>query len=273
VLTSPAFALFGFLSPSNRGSLGTVIIIFYTLTGCVNGYVSARVYKFLNGEGWRRNFLYTPLCLPIFVFAVFFVLNLFLWARGASGAVPFGTMLALVLLWFVVSLPLSLAGSWLGFRAPAISAPVRTNQIPRQIPPVGGYLRPLPSILITGLLPFAAIWAELVSIVSSLWSGRIYYMFGFLFLCYGLMVALCAAATVLVIYFLLCAENYHWQWRSFLCSGSVGFYVFAYAMFHWMRSMALSSWTGGVLYLGYSFLIGSLVFILTGMSHTGMLPC
>lgn len=58
----------------------------------------------------------TPLFIPGIVFGTFFTLNLFVWAKGSSGAVPFGTMLALVLIWFVISVPLSVAGSWLGFK-------------------------------------------------------------------------------------------------------------------------------------------------------------
>jgi len=240
------------------------MIIFYTIVGFVNGYVSARVYKFLHGEGWKRNFIYTPVCLPLFVFCVFFFLNLFVWARGSSGAVPFTTMLVLVLIWFVISLPLSLAGSWIGFKSEVVHAPTRTNQIPRQIPPATGYMRTLPSIAIAGILPFTAIAVELSFILSSLWSGRIYYMFGFLFLCFGLLAVMCAAVTVLMVYFLLCSENYHWQWRSFLCAGATGGYVFLYALFHWVSRLSFASWTSGVLYLGYSALMSILVFVLTG---------
>ncbi|KIW05443.1 uncharacterized protein PV09_03332 [Verruconis gallopava] len=259
-----AFALFGFLSPSNRGSLGTVMILLYTVFGFVGGYVSARVYKFFHGEGWKRNFVYTPVCLPVFVFSVFFFLNLFVWARGASGAVPFGTMLVLVLIWFVISLPLSFAGSWIGFKSPEIQAPVRTNQIPRQIPETRGYMRPMPSMLLVGILPFGAIFVELYFIMNSIWTGKVYYMFGFLFVCFGLMVMTCAAVTVLMIYFLLCAENYHWQWRSFFTAGASALYVFAYALLYWFRTLSFTSWTSGVLYLGYSLLISALFFIITG---------
>jgi transmembrane 9 superfamily protein 2/4 len=263
-----AFALLGFLSPSNRGSLGTVMVLFYTVFGFVGSYVSARVYKSFQGEGWKRNFIYTPVCLPAFVFAIFFFLNLFVWARAASGAVPFGTMLVLVLIWFIISLPLSFAGSWLGFKSPEISVPVRTNQIPRQIPPASGYMRPIPSMLLVGVLPFGAIFVELYFIMNSIWTSKVYYMFGFLFICYGLMIMTCAAVTVLMIYFLLCAENYHWQWRAFFTAGASAAYVFAYAMLYWIRTLSFSSWTSGVLYLGYSLLISSLFFVLTGKSMT-----
>ncbi|XP_014555842.1 hypothetical protein COCVIDRAFT_16662 [Bipolaris victoriae FI3] len=258
------FALLGFLSPSNRGALGTVIIIFYTLFGFFGGYAAARVYKFFQGESWKLCFFYTPVALPAIVFSVFFLMNLFVWGRGASGAVPFTTMLVVVIIWFVISVPLSLAGSWFGFKQATIEPPVRTNQIPRQIPPAGGYLQPIPSMALAGVLPFGAIFVELYFIMNSIWFSKVYYMFGFLFLCFGLMIITSAAVTVLMIYFLLCAENYHWQWRSFFTAGASAVYVFASCLLYWIKDVSWTSWTSGVVYLGYSALLSALVFILTG---------
>lgn len=69
-----------------------------------------------------------------------------------------------------------------------MEAPVRTNQIPRQIPRQSRYLGPIPSMLLVGILPFGAISVELYFIMSSIWFHKVYYMFGFLFVCYGIMV-------------------------------------------------------------------------------------
>ena len=278
------FALFGLLSPANRGFLATAIFLIYTLFGFVGGYVSARVYKSFGGEAWKRNILLTPVLIPGLVFAVFFLINLFVWAKASSGAVPFTTMLAVLLIWFVISVPLSFAGSWLGFKKrvstsiqesgdvgyeliivlKAIEGTAKTNQIPRQVPPMTGSLRTIPSILLTGILPFGAIFVELYFIMTSLWTSKIYYMFGFLFLCYGLMIVTCAATTVLLVYFLLCAENYRWQWRAFFGSGMTGGYVFLNGLIFWATRVSFGGLTGAVLYVGYSALIGFLVFILTG---------
>ncbi|KAL0930597.1 endosomal integral membrane protein [Colletotrichum truncatum] len=258
------FALLGFLSPSNRGSLGTIILLLYTILGFVGGYVSARTYKAMQGEKWKMNIALTPILVPSIVFGAFFFLDLFLWAKESSGAVPFTTMLVIIAIWFVLSVPLSFAGSWMGFRASALEPPVRTNQIPRQIPPVTTYLRPIPSMLIVGLLPFGAIFVELYFIMSSVWFSRIYYMFGFLFLSYGLMIVTTAAVTILMVYFLLCAENYNWQWRSFLAAGMSGGYIFANCLLYLITKLNLSNLAGTVLYIGYSALISFLFFILTG---------
>lgn len=259
-----AFALLGFLSPSNRGSLGTIMILLYTVLGFIGGYTSARVYKSFGGEQWKLNIALTPTLVPGIVFSTFFLLNLFLWAKESSGAVPFTTMLVIVAIWFFFSLPLSFAGSWVGFRQPPIASPVRTNQIPRQIPPSTSYMRPIPSMLLVGILPFGAIFVELYFIMSSIWFSKVYYMFGFLFLCYGLMIITCAAVTVLMIYFLLCSENYHWHWRAFMTAGASAGYVFANAMIYWVTKLQLGGLAGSVLYIGYSALISFLFFILTG---------
>ncbi|KAM3536280.1 hypothetical protein MY4038_000438 [Beauveria bassiana] len=258
------FALLGFLSPSNRGSLGTIMILLYTILGSVGGYVSARVYKAMGGEQWKLNIGLTPLLVPAIAFGTFFLLDLFLWAKQSSGAVPFTTMLVLLGIWFIISIPLSFAGSWLGFRSAKIEAPVRTNQIPRQIPPTTTYLKPIPSMLIVGLLPFGAIFVELYFIMNSIWFSRVYYMFGFLFLCYSLMVVVCATVTILLTYFLLCSENYHWQWRSFLAAGMSGGYIFLNCLLYLITKVKLGGFAGTVLYVGYSALISFLFFILAG---------
>ena len=50
------------------------------------------------------------------------------------------------------------------------------------------YLRPVPSVLLSGVLPFGAIFVELYFIMNSIWFHKAYYMFGFLFVCYFIMV-------------------------------------------------------------------------------------
>jgi transmembrane 9 superfamily protein 2/4 len=121
-------------------------------------------------------------------------------------------------------------------------------------------------MLLVGILPFGAIFVELYFIMSSIWFSKVYYMFGFLFLCYGLMVITCAAVTVLMVYFLLCSENYHWHWRAFMTAGASAFYVFLNALIYLVTKLQLGGLAGTVLYIGYSALISFLFFILTGMS-------
>lgn len=73
-----------------------------------------------------------------------------------------------------------------------------------------------------------------------------------------------------MIYFLLCSENYHWQWRAFCISGACAFYIFLNALVYWISKLHMGDLTSNVLYLGYSALIGFLFFVLSGESSIMM---
>ncbi|KAF9925086.1 hypothetical protein FBU30_005079 [Linnemannia zychae] len=258
------FAALGFLSPSNRGSLATVMIVFYMFFGIVAGFISARLYKMFGGEAWKTNVIGTAFLFPSIIFGSFVALNFFLIAAKSSGAVPFGTMVGLVALWFLVSTPLSVLGSYLGFQRPKIENPVRANQIPRQIPDQVFYLRPIPSMLIGGILPFGAIFIELYFILNSIWFHKIYYVFGFLFLVFGILIMTCAGVTILMCYFHLCAEDYHWWWRAFFTSGASAVYIFLYSVMYYFTTLHINSFTSIVLYFGWTAIMSIMFFILSG---------
>ncbi|KAI0743516.1 Nonaspanin [Daedaleopsis nitida] len=258
------FALLGFLSPSNRGSLATVMIVCWTFFGGISGYISSRVYASLGGANKRRNSFFTATIMPTFVFAVVFLLNLFLIAAGSSGAVPFGTILLVIILWFGISAPLSAVGSYFGSKHGGITHPVRVNQIPRQIPPQPKYLRPWPAAILAGILPFGAAFIELFFVLSSLFASRAYYAFGFLALTAAVVALTTATVTILFTYFILCAEDYRWHWRAFLTGGGSAFWLLAYGIMYFAFRLSLDSVTSVVLYMGYLLLLVLFDFLITG---------
>ena len=71
--------------------------------GVPAGYFSAHTYKSVKGTEWKKATLMTALLWPGVVVGAFFVLNFFIWGQASSGAMPLGTMLALLLMWFGVS--------------------------------------------------------------------------------------------------------------------------------------------------------------------------
>lgn len=200
------FALLGFLSPSSRGALTTVMLVFWVFFAGVAGFTSARMYKMFGGEGWKKNIVMTALVIPGIIFAIFTILNFFLVGADSSAAVPAGTFFVLIAMWFLVSAPLCFVGAYYGFKKPRIENPVRTNQIPRQIPDQPFYLTLFPSMLMGGILPFGAIFIELFYMMNSLWYHQFYYLFGFLFLVSSVLVITCSEVTILMCYFQLCAE-------------------------------------------------------------------
>ncbi|KAI0281057.1 Endomembrane protein 70-domain-containing protein [Russula aff. rugulosa BPL654] len=250
------FALLGFLSPSNRGSLATVMMICWTFFGSVGGYISSRVYVSLGGTERGKNAFLTATVLPTFIFAVVFLLNLFLIAAGSSGAVPFGTLLLIVLLWFGISAPLSAIGAYFGTGRGAISHPVRVNAIPRQIPaPPNSIGRYSPIRRRIRRVVFCTIELIRLEGLLRLW---------FLALTAGVVGLTTATVTILFTYFLLCAEEYRWHWRAFVTGGGSAFWLLAYGLFYWMSRLSLDSFSSVVLYLGYLSLLVVLDFLVTG---------
>ncbi|KAJ3184764.1 hypothetical protein HDU85_001442 [Gaertneriomyces sp. JEL0708] len=258
------FAMLGFLSPSSRGLLVTVALMFYICFASVAGYVSARLYKMNQGEFWKRNIFTTATLVPGVVFAIFLFLNFFLIGANSSAAVPFGTMFTLILLWFLVSVPMCAVGAYYGFKKDAIKNPVRTNQIPRQIPPGPWYLRPIPMMLLAGIPPFTAVYIELHFIMNSLWFGRVYYVFGFLAIVFGILGVTCSEIAILGVYFTLNAEDYYWSWRAFFAAGGSGFYVFLASVIYYVRSLTLDNLPSAILYFGWSLVMSVLFTVLTG---------
>ncbi|KAL0010696.1 hypothetical protein SO802_005804 [Lithocarpus litseifolius] len=114
IVVTMMFAVLGFLSPSNRGGLMTAMLLLWVFMGLFAGYFAARLYKMFKGAEWKKIALKTAFLFPVTVFAIFFILNAVIWGQRSSGAVPFGTMFALVFLWFGISVPLVFVGSYVG---------------------------------------------------------------------------------------------------------------------------------------------------------------
>ncbi|KAK6137128.1 hypothetical protein DH2020_029137 [Rehmannia glutinosa] len=264
VVVTMLFAVLGFLSPSNRGGLMTAMLFLWVFMGLFAGYTAARLYKMFKGTEWKKIALRTAFLFPAAVFIVFFVLNALIWGQKSSGAVPFGTMFALVFLWFGISVPLVFVGSYVGFRKPAIEDPVKTNKIPRQIPEQPLYMNPIFSILIGGILPFGAVFIELFFILTSIWLNQFYYIFGFLFIVFIILLVTCAEISIVLCYFQLCSEDYLWWWRSYLTSGSSALYLFLYATFYFFTKLEITKPVSGALYFGYMLIASYAFFVLTG---------
>ena len=118
---------------------------------------------------WKTLIIMTATLFPAVIFSIFFVLNLVLWHNESSAALPFGTMFALLVLWFCVSTPLCFLGAYLGFKKPQIGHPVNYDDQPRAIPDQPMYTRPVPGILMGGILPFGCVFIQLFFILNSIW--------------------------------------------------------------------------------------------------------
>jgi transmembrane 9 superfamily protein 2/4 len=259
------FAALGFMSPASRGMLLTGMIILYLILGIAAGYVSVRLWRIIKGtsEGWRSISWSAACFFPGIAFVILTVLNFILWNSNSTGAIPISLYFELFFLWFCISVPLTLIGGFMGTKGESIEYPVRTNQIPREIP-----ARKYPSWLLVlgaGTLPFGTLFIELFFILSSIWLGRFYYVFGFLLVVLLLLIVVCAEVSVVLTYMHLCVEDWRWWWKAFYASGSVALYVFLYSINYLVFDLqSLSGPVSATLYLGYSLLMAIAIMLSTG---------
>ena len=90
-----------------------------SLIGLPLALAPAPAVPHLQGEQWKMTTVRTALTFPAFVSVIFLSLNFLVWGQRSSGAVPFGTLCALVFLWCGISVPLCFVGSYFGYKKAA----------------------------------------------------------------------------------------------------------------------------------------------------------
>ena len=236
-----------------RGTIVTVFVVFYALTSLLGGYASGSLYSKHDGRSWIRAMLLTANLFPLTVAAIAFTLNTIAIFYQSMAEVPFGTILVVLLMWVFVSCPLCLLGTVAGRnQAGGSDNPCRVKRIPSPIPQRPWYLSPVPIAVMGGLLPFGSIFIEMYFVFSSFWNYRVYYVYGFFLLVFLILLMVTACITIVATYFLLNAENYHWQWTSFGAGASTAMYVFLYSVHYFTDKTNMTGFFQTAFYFGYT---------------------
>lgn len=88
--------------------------VLYALTAGIAGYASLSLYRMLGGTNWVRCVLMTVglFCGPLLL--TFMFLNSVAIGYRSTAALPFGTICIIVVLWALVTLPLTIIGAIAG---------------------------------------------------------------------------------------------------------------------------------------------------------------
>lgn len=218
------------------GALISATLVSYAATSIVSGYSSAVLYQqyFVPKKGpkWIICMIITALLLPSVCLFVVLMLNAVSIYHGTQVLIPTGALVYIILIWSVVALPLHILGTIIGRNWGVRTAfPCRVNALPRQIPEQPWYTKHLVIIPLAGWLPYGAIFIEMYFILTSFWAFKLYYVFGFLFVVYLILIIVTGSVTVVATYFMLNHEDYRWQWCTFYASGSTSFYVWCYSLY------------------------------------------
>ncbi|GAY68272.1 hypothetical protein CUMW_262840 [Citrus unshiu] len=107
-------AFLGILYPYNRGLLSTSLVLLYSLTSVVAGYITSSFHNQFSDAGWERSvFLagilyFGPLTVTVLI------LNTVAVSYGATAALPFGTIMVIVFIYMLFAVPLLALGGRIG---------------------------------------------------------------------------------------------------------------------------------------------------------------
>jgi len=258
-------AVIGVFYPHGRGTMIATVIFVYALTAVIAGYVSGSLYKKMGGLAWVHNVLLT---MTLFVgpfFLVWAFLNTVAIGYGSTAALPFGTIVALFALYFLVTFPLTLAGALAGKNYSGdFDAPTRTKIAPREIPSAPWYRGVLAQLAVAGFLPFTAIFIELYYVFISLWGHRNFAPFGILYLVFIILIVVTACITIALTYVQLSHENHRWWWMSICSGGATAVFVYIYSLYFLVNESHMSGFMQISFYMGYMGILCYAVFLMLG---------
>mmetsp|Transcript_3522 Transcript_3522/g.12287 ORF Transcript_3522/g.12287 Transcript_3522/m.12287 type:complete len:598 (+) Transcript_3522:93-1886(+) len=239
-----------------RGAVSSTAVVVYALSSFAAGYVSGQFYVQSKGNSWIKTMMFTACGYSGFCVLVTMSLNLVAVSYSSLAAIPFGTMVILLLIWLFVSFPLVLFGTIVGRNlARPYQPPSRIALIPRQIPDKRWYLNFSILIPLGGLLPFGSIFIEMYFIFTSFWNYKFYYVYGFILLVFSIMLIVTSCVSIVITYFLLNAEDYRWPWTVFWSSASISGYVFLYAIYFFMAKTKMYGLFQTCFYFGQTLMM------------------
>ncbi|RWS09662.1 Transmembrane 9 superfamily member 3-like protein [Dinothrombium tinctorium] len=250
---------------TERGSLLSTAIFVYAASSPVNGYFGGSLYAQYGGRKWIKQMFLSAAMLPSLICGTAFLINFIAIYYHASRAIPFGTMVAVVCICLFVILPLTLVGTVLGRNiAGQANFPCRVNAVPRPIPEKKWFMEPSMIVFLGGILPFGSIFIEMYFIFTSFWAYKIYYVYGFMLLVFLILTTVTVCVTIVCTYFLLNAEDYRWQWTSFMAGASTAGYVYLYSFYYFFFKTKMYGLFQTTFYFGHMALFCIALGIMCG---------
>ncbi|KAG5509625.1 hypothetical protein JKF63_06330 [Porcisia hertigi] len=255
--------------------LVTYSVLGYIFTSGIAGYVSG--YQFMTcgflappmACKWIQAFHMTFLLVPLIYALAFLPSSAVALIYGSSQLPYFNGILVLLCLWVFVAYPLCLAGvlcSRYVFRRTERRRNIpHVNQIPRLVPrPPRKFLAPRYLLLFSGVFPFITMFIELTFVFNSIWTSKVFYLYGFLIATTLLYVAVTASVSVVATFVLLSTENHYWKWMSMGFGASCTVYFFAYAVFFYFFRTSMHGLFMFVVYYSYCLAFGLFLALIGG---------
>ena len=219
----------------------------------------------MGGTQWAANILLTCALFMGPLLLLFSFLNTVALVYNSTQALPFSTICIILLLWTLITFPLTVIGGIMGKNTKeTFQSSCRTTKYPREVPPLPWYRQTVPQMIMAGFLPFTAIYIELYYIFASIWGHNVYIIWSILVIVFIILIIVTAFITVALTYFQLAAEDHQWWWRSFLCGGSTGLFIFGYCFHFYFQRSDMHGFLQTSFYFGYMGVVCYAMFLMLG---------
>ena len=148
----------------------SLMVGIFPFLGIVNGFISARMYKFFNGTNW----------ITLAVISSGFVSGFFSSCLTAIYLLEFieterfvvSEILVVILAWLGINGPSTALGTYIGFKLPKLEVEAKPTRLPRKAPKeTTCLLNPVLCFIFCSVIPFSVIGAQFYYIFSSVSGG------------------------------------------------------------------------------------------------------
>ena len=151
------------------------------------------------------------------------------------------------------------------FANDGFNAPTSTTKIAREIPTgIATYRSRVFQMMISGFLPYSAIYIELHYIFASIWGYQALSIFGILFLAFILLVVVSSSITIALVYFQLAHEDHRWWWAAYVNGGISGLVIYIYSIFYYFLGTSMSGMLQSSQFFGYMAIASFACFLMMG---------
>lgn len=266
---------------NHQGAIFTCSLVILLASGFASSFGGIIIHKLLSNDApglvyrGRPNaifsFMFSAL-LPSVMLGGMLIINCIVWAKESSNALPFGTIVLIMILIAVIEIPLGLFGGILGN---TVSFDPRSflvsSYIPLKVSNTTFKFSPTKkTVALTaffGLIPFGIVYVDLQLILNTIWLEKtsFFYMYGFLLSTTLLVLIVVAESAVIITYISLTVlHDPHWQWLSFGASSSIGYYVFLYTIYYYLYHLQIADFVSSLIYFSYMSLVSMTIGIACG---------
>eukprot|EP00357_Protocruzia_adherens_P032383 CAMPEP_0114993226 /NCGR_PEP_ID=MMETSP0216-20121206/12403_1 /TAXON_ID=223996 /ORGANISM="Protocruzia adherens, Strain Boccale" /LENGTH=571 /DNA_ID=CAMNT_0002356827 /DNA_START=118 /DNA_END=1833 /DNA_ORIENTATION=- len=243
----------------NRGTFTDYFIFSYAIFAIFAGYYNGQYYAEHHGKKWKTSLAVSVGTFPLVLVILCGAMNTIAAVYGSAQAIPFGSMVVVLLVYVVIIIPMFSLGHVFG-KSRAVPHPKPAKEEKKALPKSKPwYGNCIVLVLCGGVLPFATISTEVYFLVRSFWTFKSLYDVTYLAIVFGLYAITTACSSILCTFVLLNCQDYRWQWTAFGSGASSSVYLFTCLVIFYINS----SMTG---FFQFTFFFGLTALFCTVLS-------